>query len=431
MTPANPPPTRILLRSPRDLLRQISPMEVLRDNRIGNNSGNLIYAHAVQRALSVSNARISVDLGRIDVEDAPRINDEFDVYVIPLANAFRASFHDHLNRYSELIERLKIPVVVVGVGVQLHGDPTGENPGRLDRILPSVHRFVRAVLERSASIGVRGEVSYRFLRDIGYGDSDVTVIGCPSLYQFGPTLNIKKGPALTDSSRLSLNVSPYVRAMGPITTSHANRYPNLRYIAQGLATLQTLLYCENPPDEARRAPDIPYRVTDQLLADGRTRFFIDPTTWIDYLRDKEFSFGSRIHGNIAALLAGTPAVVLGHDSRTVELAEYHEIPYQLASQVDPTVDASELFEWADYTPFMQNQQGRFDAYLRFLELNGLEHVFTGSLEASEGVANFDHQVARARSKGPVLKATRSELAYRRSVRSIRRLPRKFGLQRAP
>ncbi|MEI8080785.1 MAG: polysaccharide pyruvyl transferase family protein [Actinomycetes bacterium] len=423
-----PAPTRILLRSPRDLLSRSRPITIYRDNMINNNSGNLIFTHAVQRTLSVSNAHVHSDLARIDPQQADRINNEYDLYVLPFANAFRPSFHQALERYCELIERLTIPVVIVGIGAQFPLPELDADTSRLTRLLPTVHRFMRAVLARSASVGVRGEVTYRFLRSIGYSESDVTVIGCPSLFQFGPTLHVSKEADLTPDSPLCINISPYLWEMGPIALNHAQRYPNIRYIAQDRATLRTLLYWQNPDTAEIMSPQIPYRITDPLIRDGRTWFFVDPTTWIDHLRQRSFSFGSRIHGNITSLLAGTPAVLLGHDSRTVELAEYHGIPYRLLTELAPDTDASELFGWADYTEFNTGQQERFDRYLRFLEANNLDHVFTGTVSATAGVEEFDRKVAAARNPGPVTRPTKGQLRRRHAAAQVRSIPRRLRLK---
>ena len=73
------------------------------------------------------------------------------------------------------------------------------------------------------------------------------------------------------------------------------------------------------------AKGAPITLDHPLIRSDRVRFFLDPKTWFDHLAQYDFSFGTRIHGNIAALLAGTPALLLAHDSRTLELAEYHEI----------------------------------------------------------------------------------------------------------
>jgi polysaccharide pyruvyl transferase WcaK-like protein len=54
-----------------------------------------------------------------------------------------------------------------------------------------------------------------------------------------------------------------------------------------------------------------------------------------FMAQQHFAFGTRIHGNVAGVLAGTPSVVLANDSRTVELSEYHGIPYRLYSELPP------------------------------------------------------------------------------------------------
>jgi hypothetical protein len=81
--------------------------------------------------------------------------------------------------------------------------------------------------------------------------------------------------------------------------------------------------------------------------------------------------GSRIHGNISALLAGVPAVVIVHDSRTLELARYHEIPYIMAADVCQFTRIDETFRTADFANFNSGARIRFDIYKTFLSANGL------------------------------------------------------------
>ena len=77
----------------------------------------------MHKVLSVPNTEV-VSCGfvtdRVDLqpETIGRINEEFDAFVIPLANAFRPSFSDKLRRLTRLIRQLQMPVVVVGVGAQ-------------------------------------------------------------------------------------------------------------------------------------------------------------------------------------------------------------------------------------------------------------------------------------------------------------------------
>ena len=99
---------------------------------------------------------------------------------------------------------------------------------RLGPIEGSVRAFVGAVLDRSPSIGVRGELTYDYLRGLGF--RDVEVIGCPSMFFHGDRMAIeKRTPTLDTDAALAINVTPYVKRMAKIVTSHHARYPNLRY----------------------------------------------------------------------------------------------------------------------------------------------------------------------------------------------------------
>lgn len=402
---------RILLHAHRDLRQHVSPQAAAQRDLFGENAGNTVFAHAVQRTLSAAGSRIEVRPFAPPPATAAKINETFDQYVIPLANAFRPSFRHRLDEFSESIEQLRIPVVVVGIGVQLA--TSADNASRLDSMRPSIERFMRAVLALSDSVGVRGEATYNYLRGIGFSDSDMTVIGCPSLFQYGDTLRVREYQGLGRDSLVTLNLSPYRAAMGPIAKANTARYPNMHYVAQDIATLRTMLYSVEAPDTGKYGSDIPCRVDDELLRTGRTDFFVDPTTWAKWLGARDVSFGSRIHGNIVSLLGGTPAVVLAHDSRTLELAEYHEIPHRILSDVPADVDPRDLFETADFDGFHRNQGERFLRYLKFLDDNGLDHIFRGNAADNAAVAEFDAQVEAARNKRPVVSAGPTLASVRR------------------
>ncbi|WP_341718207.1 polysaccharide pyruvyl transferase family protein [Micromonospora sp. FIMYZ51] len=374
--------TRVLLRSAKDPFTPVSPelsLALYKHGIFGRNVGNLVFTEAVHKLISVpgneivSNSFLSERPG-VDQAYVDRINEQFDLFVVPLANAFRMSFLENLKRLTWVIERLRIPVVVVGVGVA--GGPRSladPFPPPTDELRVAVRRFVRAVLERSATIGVRGEFTRNYLAELGFGDDVVDVVGCPSLFRDGPDLQITKRVAgITRESRFTINISPYVYLMDKIGTRHAERYPNMVYVPQGDEVLELLLWGSHP--EKVRA-GLPHHRGHQLYREDRIRFFVDGWTWMRYLAEQEFSFGTRIHGNIAALAAGTPAFVLAHDSRTLELARYHDIPHRLLPDVSPDVDAAELYAEADYTAFNAGQAERWDRFASFLERNGIEHIF--------------------------------------------------------
>ncbi|MET9500715.1 polysaccharide pyruvyl transferase family protein [Streptomyces sp. NPDC006622] len=365
---------RILLRSGKSPFDVVPVEEALHRDVIATNSGNLIFSDAAHKILTTPGTEVVSNSMRTEVGAAARINEEYDAFVVPLANAFRPTFEPALQRLTRLISRLKIPVMVLGVGAQAGLD---QDAARLKAMEPTVRAFCSAVLERSASIGVRGEFTEKYLTDMGF--RDVEVIGCPSMFLHGDRLTVEKRvESLTPESRLAINGShTAVRSGGLhkiITRTHAH-YPKLRYIGQNLTDAKQL-YWRDVDSPAGRVTQMPTHPDHPMYQEDKVRVYIDPVTWIDDLRGFDYSFGSRIHGNIAALLAGTPATVLAFDSRTLELCRYFEIPHRLLNEVPADLDPADLYEEADFGPLTGNHQARFERFTGFLDKNGLENTFT-------------------------------------------------------
>ncbi|WP_435853867.1 polysaccharide pyruvyl transferase family protein [Streptomyces misionensis] len=368
---------RILLRSGKNPYDVLSVEEALHRDVIATNSGNLVFQEAAHKILEVPGTEVVSGGVRTDLAAAARVNEEYDAFVVPLANAFRPSFEAALTRLTRFISRLRIPVVVLGVGAQTG---VGYDPARLKRMEPAVRDFCAAVLERSASIGVRGEFTERYLKDMGF--NDVEVIGCPSLFLHGPDLDVRKRvPELTPDSRISVNGSHgAIRSQGfdKILDRTRSRYPNLRFVGQNLSDARQL-HWRDLTDPNARLTSMPTHPEHPMYRADQVRVYVDPRTWIEDLRRFDFSFGSRIHGNIAALLAGTPATVLCGDSRTLELCRYFEIPHRRLDQAakDPaSADPALLYAQADFGALVGNHGERFARFTGFMERNGLRNTFT-------------------------------------------------------
>jgi len=185
--------------------------------------------------------------------------------------------------------------------------------------------------------------------------------------------------------------------MGPLSQSLAERYPNLVYMGQNIQTLELLLYGTYPKHTRMAANLAPVTLEHPLIRQDRTRFFLDPTTWFDHLAQYDFSFGTRIHGNIAALLAGTPALLVAHDARTLELAQFHEIPYRLVTDVDPTTDPIELYAETSWERLVNGHSARWDTFAAFLAQHNLRHVYS---EGQDPTA-FDRDLAALEFPPPV------------------------------
>ncbi|MBL3687815.1 polysaccharide pyruvyl transferase family protein [Leucobacter zeae] len=343
------------------------------------NAGNMVFSDSVYETLNVPGAEITCDAyapERYDLtqRDADEVNERYDVYAIPLANAFRNDYAEGpLVRLTSFIEKLRIPVVVVGVGGQ--GAIGKGAAGLSPRAQENVRRFVAAVLERSHSIGLRGESTRGMLAELGFSEPDVDVIGCPSLYRMGRDFAVERRvERITADSPLAVNLESKLPIAADFYRANEAAYSDLVSVFQTLYGAELLLWGTEMPRAFTAGT--PTSISHPAYREGRIRFFTNPRSWRDFLADRDFSFGTRIHGNITALTAGTPAFVLTTDLRTQELVDYHGIPH---ARFDETVRsgrylAADLYERADYADFNARMPGNWDHYHAFLESNGLAHI---------------------------------------------------------
>lgn len=389
---------RVLVRSGKDPLVPVNAEASLARNGwgvFGANVGNALFSGSVHRALSgpgrevVSNSLLT-ELGGVDDAYVARINAEFDFFAIPLANAFRGSFVPSLRRLTSVIQRLTIPVAVIGVGGQARlGDG-----GMPDEVRTATTAFMKAVLDRSASVGIRGEHTRSMLAELGFGDEHVRVIGCPSLYDLPADHRVEKGrPALDPSSRIALNLTPSVTRMAPVVERDLGRFENLVYFPQEHTDLALLMWAE----DAGGDPRMPVRASHRLFREDRAEFYLDASTWVGALAEYDFAYGTRIHGNIAALMAGTPAHVVVHDSRTAELAEFHRIPATAISDLPEHGGASELYAASDFAQFNAAHPRNLENYMDFLDENAVPH----SMRSPDVLATYDQKRAAVDFPAPV------------------------------
>lgn len=389
---------RLLVRAGKDPFTAVAAETTLTQDVFNSNSGNHLFQHAVWRTLATDDAELVANSTLSERRppgpgDAERINESFEHFVVPMANAFRPEFSRQLANLTELIEGLTIPVTVVGIGSQA---PHGQGPETLEAIADPVRRFVSAVLDRSATIGVRGDFTRRHLRTLGFGDDVVDVIGCPSLFLWGRDFKVERRvDHLTEDSPLALNLTPEVPGIGGFATAQAARHPHLTYVGQDAHDLRLMLW--GTPFPHVDDPTVPVHVDHPLYAQDRMRLFLDTWSWYDFMAERDFAYGTRFHGNVAALLGGTPAMLLAHDSRTLELAEYHRMPHRVVPSFDQDLRAQELHDACDLGALNDELPNGFDRYTAFLERNGLRHRWQPGSQTSA----FDAQLDAAELPGAV------------------------------
>jgi len=379
-----------------------TPEQIIFENLIWENSGNMLFPYSIMRILMRKDTEItSVSINQFfSSRQIALWNEEYDFFVIPLANAFRDSFLMQLKYLTALIKKLTIPCIVIGVGIQADLSGIRETSQDFDR---TVCAFVKAVLKKSAILGVRGEFTAQYLKSLGFTDEkDYTVIGCPSMYLHGAHLPYKTPKMLDERSNISINckikISPKLHQF---IFSSAKKFKNYTYVPQGIDDL--LLLFAGVSIDRNKFPKIhkgyPWQLHSRICASGHETGFTDVRSWLTFLESIDFSYGTRIHGNIASVLAGTPSFIFAPDGRILELARYHNIQHMAASDIKEDTDIFKVYENADFSSVLQGHEQRFTHYLNFLERNGLTHIYMEGDGYS--ISPFDEKMAAIPLNGPL------------------------------
>ena len=194
---------KIFIRSGMTPFEGLSPAQMLLDNSIGDNAGNLIYMNSIYRTLMTDDQTEFLP-SRYEYypSQARMINESCDSVVIPLADAFRSSFEGGLNSLTKLVKAVRVPCTVVGVGLRA---PLGVTSFQDFPFNGKVKQFLSAVLDKSALVGVRGEITAEYLKTLGFlPEKHFTVIGCPSLYTWGNRLEVRP-VQIQKNSRICVN----------------------------------------------------------------------------------------------------------------------------------------------------------------------------------------------------------------------------------
>lgn len=374
--------------------------DICRNNRIGNNVGNLLYLYSILRFLRADGRtkivadRYRPENGLVGDADIDRINREMSCYILPMADAFRRDFEPHLKKLTAFIKKLRIPVILMGAGISAKIDEDtsfGTMKPAFSGMASekSIKEFLSAVLDHSACLGLRGGAVLAYLKTLGFReDTHMTVIGCPSLYMFGPSLSVSE-PDFSPESRWILTNNIYADTkVHALLARAATEHPNFLFIPQRTEELK-MMYLGKDLDTSRfpkNKPDYPVSLSSIFYSGGHAVFPLDVPSWLACVRGAGLSVGPRLHGSIACMLAGVPALMIARDRRMLEVAEYHRLPCIRQTDLTGAEEVEELFARADYRE-MQAVSGRnYGHFLDFLRKNelavsaeGLKRNETGNL----------------------------------------------------
>lgn len=265
---------------------------------------------------------------------------------------------------SRIIKKLKIPMFILGAGVQSSLDYS-------DEFLLSISEpskiFLDTVFESGGDITLRGDFSKYCLEKLGY--KNLFVSGCPSLFMCGFSDNVLNKKII---NRDCFNPMFNGQTVQEIDDSLYDRYPNSHFFDQGYYF--DLLYEPNVLTDERF-----YRLNDSVKKlflsrriDGDMNYFL----WRKSVLDKKFNFsyGSRLHGNIIAIQLGIPCFVKVIDSRVREIVELFNIPSNMSYRYnEKSDDLFELYNSIDYSIFNKTYLNQFLIFERYLNSNNIHN----------------------------------------------------------
>ncbi len=356
----------------------VQPESALYNNYLGSNSGNLLYQYSVMKTLMTSSDDVlECNKYRVGNYSPEYVNENFDYFIIPLADAFRESFVFEMDLYTDFVKQLKIPCIVTGIGLRNPYEPNFKEGNSV--VDSSAKEFINAVLDKSALIGLRGEITADYLEYLGYKEGKhFSVIGCPSMYSNGANLDVKPYDFSLDS-KICLAQSWSTPKSNKRIIDLSKKCKNSIFVPQHVDELK-MMYIGFP-----HCSETEFLVNDicsDLYREGRMRFFLNATTWYKYMEEVDFTIGSRLHGNIASIIGGTPNLLITSDSRTRELASYHKLNSCTEEEFN-RFEIADLIKNSDYSEMKNGHLNNFRKYLEFLNANGLKTIYDQDLSVEK------------------------------------------------
>ena len=298
---------------------------------VGQNTGNLVFQYAAHRLIKSR----TVTVGPSSFGTPELLKNEIDALAIPSANFLREDLD--MTRFATFLERADLPLVFLGLGAQAASMSTT----RLN-LHPSIERLIALVKERSRKVAVRGEFTASILERLGVDGVHIT--GCPSNFinpdpDFAHRIKVKA--VESGSSFITHAEEPW--PSDDKKTRVERRLMNWTLTGRAIMVQQSVpqvieyMRRRNPaavqmPSEGfeaklhnQLAPDLD-RMTFADFVTHRLRNYVSVEQWMEDSARFDFSIGMRLHGNMAAWQAGTPALWIHHDARTQELVETMALP---------------------------------------------------------------------------------------------------------
>lgn len=283
------------------------------------------------------------------------------------------------------LEMTDAPLAVVGLGAQ---SPDSDHTFLDD--VPGARRFVEVLMDRSASISVRGHFTATVLERLGARNLRVT--GCPSMFYSLSAPTVAVPASLADDSR-SLGVSlhtglyrsRFCRSPRATLRKHQRTIAfaersaaHVSLFEQGVVKEYIVGDTARPLAERLEAAEEilarfpgPRRVDPQFLVDHVVSV-TGVEDWLARAREVDAMLGFRFHGNMVALTQGLPCFYFVYDSRITEFCELYRLPYQDVE--DPWTSPVDRILDHDWDATTRAIHECFRELVAFYEENGIDHT---------------------------------------------------------
>lgn len=331
----------------------------------GGNTGNMYITYSLIKGLYQWNCDFrgiqniwQYDYSNQD-EDIDYINTEASEVFINLTDFIRVKEQEfpgiNIPLLTSFLKRIKKQVYVIGIGANaLHG----AEKEFIENLSQEMKFFLHTLSAGTNLIGVRGAFTEEMLYNAGI--KNVAAIGCPTFYENGEYQSIQKSSDVLYDNDI-------------VFTSY---YGMQKHIGNAPVILQGC------PEE---------RQIEEALKNRYSQFkiFSSIPEWKKFLSNYKFAVGMRVHGGIAALNSGVPAVILNRDKRAQEMIDFLKMP-RVAYTED--LNFSSIYNPISFNEYNKNYRTIFDKYIGFLKKNGLEYE-----NFSENVTLFDTNIRQENS----------------------------------
>lgn len=353
-------PTRVFLHAaetPSDLFA------------ITGNTGNSIFRYAVHKAIGWEAPLLPWRHSNSDTRCS---------MVIPCAN-FLGPQQDLKNR-AAILSKTQNSLVALGLGAQ------SANFNSYPDLDDGHKSFLQALREKAKNknipnVGVRGPYTKKVIDYYGYTGL-ATVLGCPSHF-----INESNRLGKQLEERFSKNEKIAISAGNP---NKKNLYDVEKFLINKMESAEGRYIVQHPKPFVQLAsgefsklnpkqlnayreflnPDLSVDefinwVRQYLIA------FFDAADWMHYLKGYDVVMGTRIHGTMVALQAGTPGICITHDSRTKEMCDFMSIPSLSADDLIKFDSVEQVVDFINFdgNAFDSRRRELAGEYVHFLESN--------------------------------------------------------------